>query len=410
MVRDVFPGEERIAYPETDPLDSFGRARTAPPFAIFDSQFNYGLQPSLFQQQTIDGDISHVPSISTVRLSNGGVESGNSAIFQSRAYHRYLPGISHQIVWTCMFGDPVNGVIKTIGLFDAEDGIGFIQKESGIGILRRTSVSGSAVDNITPQSEWNLDKLDGTGQSRQALDLGNDNIFVIDFQWLGAGRVRYGFDFSGHITYCHQIQWANTEPNPFMRTANLPFRVEIENTDTADSEATFDFTCVAISSGGGSKPVGLTRSTNIIDFKQIAGDNVPVLSIRPRTSFNGLPHRGQVIPTSFQVASKEAPVAFVVIKGGTLTDAAFADVNPSDSSVQMDVAATAITGGVVVASGYLGAGVGMPAMGVVTHELENVILSNNIAGDETEILSLVISRADGVNSNCAGAFTWQELR
>jgi|TARA_R100001530_G_C4202003_1_gene125045 hypothetical protein len=37
-------------------------------------------------------------------------------------------------------------------------------------------------------------------------------------------------------------------------------------------------------------------------------------------------------------------------------------------------------------------------------------MSNNIAGDETEILSLVISLAGGSQTKCAGAITWGELR
>lgn len=413
------PGAEHIRYPTEDPLDSFGRARISAPFAIFDAQFNYDLQPSWFQQEVLNGSIIHIPAHSAVRLSTGGTAVGNGAIFQTRNYWRYLPGMAHQIVWTCTFGDPATGVVRTAGLYDDEDGLAFVQDELGIGILRRTSTSGSPIDNIVRQADWNLDKLDGTGQSNQLLDSGSDNIFIIDFQWLGAGLVRWGFDFSGQITYCHQSQWANTEEVPFMRTANLPFRVEIENTDTADSEAIFDFTCVALNSGGGSEPFPLIRSTSndeasggATPLRPVTSSNepLPILSIRPRMTFNSLISRGQVRPTSFQVTSKNAPIAYAVILNGVLTGAVFADVNTSDSIVQADVSATAIGGGIVLQSGYLGAGAGMQVMENIVSELENIVLSNNIPGDETEILSLVVSLTDGVPSDCAGAFTWEELR
>lgn len=409
MSGDQIPGAAHIGYP-ADPLDSFARLKVANPKSLFDAQFNYDLNSALFDQQLDNGSITHVPSSSAVRLSTGGTTAGNRAVLQSRTYFRYQPGRAHDVIWTCVLGAPQNGVQKIVGLLDDEDGLGFIQNESGLGVLRRTSISGTPVDNIVWQSGWNLDKFDATGQSKVRIDMTKNNIFVVDMQWLGAGRVRYGFDVGGHITYCHQFLWANTETVPFMRTANLPFRAEIKNVGTADSATEYDFTCVAINSSAGSEPVGLTRSTNIIDFKPITGDYIPVLSIRPCTVFNGLTHRGQVIPISCQIATKDAPVAFVVIKNGALVGASFADVNTTNSSVQMDVSATAITDGVVVGSGYLGAGTGMPTMGVVTHELKDISLSNNIAGDDTETLSLVISRADGVNSNCAGAFTWQELR
>lgn len=416
---DHYPGPDHIAYPPVDPLDAFGRARIAAPFPLFDAQFNYDLQPSLFQQEVVNGSVTHMPAASTVRLSTGGVASGNGAIFQTKSYFRYLPGLSHQAVWTCTFGDSETGVVRTVGLYDAEDGLAFIQDESGMAVLRRTSTSGLSVDNIVRQADWNLDKLDGTGESKQTLDLNNDNIFIIDFQWLGAGRVRWGFDFSGHITYVHQLQWANTEPLPYMRTANLPFRVEITNEATADSEAIFDFTCVALNSGGGSEPFGLMRSTSnaeasagLISLRSVTSGNqpLPVLSIRPRATFNALTNRGQVIPVSFQVASKDAPVAYAVIQNGALTGASFVDVNTFDSIVQVDISATAITGGIVIASGYLGAGIGMPAMGNVVVDLPNVILTNNIAGNSTEILTIILSLTDGVSTDGAGSFTWKELR
>lgn len=416
---DHYAGQEHIAYSGVEPLDSFGRIRVSPPFTIFDSQFNYDLQPSLFQQQVINGSITHMPFVSTVRLSTDSITVGSSAILQSKRYLRYLPGMSHQVVWTCVFGDPETGVVRTVGLLDDEDGLGFIQDETGIGILRRTSTSGSPVDNIIPQSEWNLDRLDGSGEGRQVLDVSSDNIYVIDFQWLGAGRIRWGLDFSGHITYVHQVQWANSAEVPFMRTANLPFRVSIENVATADTTASFDFTCVVINSEGGSEPSPLIRSTSndeasggVTSLRNVSSSNepLPVLSIRLRTSFKSLTNRGQVIPTSYTIASKDAPVAYAIILNGVLTGASFANVNTVNSIVEVDDSATAISGGIVIDSGYLGAGAGMQVMETVILKLKNIILSNNIAGNETEILSLVISLVGGVPSDCAGAFTWGELR
>lgn len=417
MSGDQIPGTGHIGYP-LDPADSFGRMNVAQPVTLFEAQFNYGLQPSLFDQYVTNGNIVHVPAHSAVRLSTGGGTVGNRAVFQSRKYIRYQPGKAHNLLWTCVLGSPKADVRQIAGLIDDEDGLAFVQDGSGLGVLMRTSTSGMVVDNIVPQAEWNLDRLDGTGKSEIPLDVTKNNIMVIDMQWLGAGRVRWGFDFGGHITYCHQSQWANTVELPFMRTANLPFRVEIKNTGSADGETTLDFTCVTVYSNGGSKQSFLTRSTNNAEatagadsLRSVtsATEALPVLSIRPRASFNGLTNRGQVRPTSCQVASKDAAVAYSIIQNGTLVDASFSDVN-SDSIVEVDTSATGISGGIVVASGYLGADIGMPGMGFTTRDMENIILSNNIQGDTTETLTVAIRLADGVSSGCAGGFTWQELR
>jgi hypothetical protein len=62
------------------------------------------------------------------------------------------------------------------------------------------------VDNeIVPQSQWNVDRLDGTGPSKVNIDFTKSQIFVTDYQWLGVGRVRFGFYAYGKIHYCHQI-------------------------------------------------------------------------------------------------------------------------------------------------------------------------------------------------------------
>ena len=41
-----------------------------------------------------------------------------------------------------------------------------------------------------------------------------------------------------------------------------------------------------------------------------------------------------------------------------------------------------------------------------------LIMSNDVAGTSTDILSIVVNvfNADNVSSDCAGAFTWEELR
>ena len=236
---------------DSNALDAFGRFRVSEPFNVFDMQFNYDLQPLFFEESaTGTGDVTHIPNSSAARLTTGGATDTNGVIFQTKEYFRYQPGKSQFVVWTCILGSKTSNVRKRIGLFDADNGFFFEQDGTNLKIVRRTKTSGSVVDNAVNQSSWNLDVLDGTGRSGITLDESKDNIYIIDFQWLGAGRIRYGFDFGGQITYVHQIKFANTEAVPFTTTGDLPFRAEIFNTSTAAGTTTFDFTCVAIASEG----------------------------------------------------------------------------------------------------------------------------------------------------------------
>lgn len=79
-------------------------------------------------------------------------------------------------------------------------------------------------DNWTYQSNFNLDKLDGTGPSGITIDFTKLNVFQIDFRWLGAGRIRYSIEDSttGNMIPFHIEHYSsqNTQPsiaNPSMR-------------------------------------------------------------------------------------------------------------------------------------------------------------------------------------------------
>jgi hypothetical protein len=78
-----------------------------------------------------------------------------------------------------------------------------------------------------PQSQWNLDKLDGTGPSGYNLDLSKMQMFYIDYSWYGAGFIRWGFRTTGgNLTYCHKLANNNVNTEAYMRSGNLPARYE----------------------------------------------------------------------------------------------------------------------------------------------------------------------------------------
>jgi len=82
----------------------------------------------------------------------------------------------------------------------------------------------------TPQSQFNIDKLDGTGPSGMVLDLSKMQMFFIDYSWYGAGTVRFGFrDTQGKIIYVHRMVNSNQNFEAYMRSGNLPARYEVDN-------------------------------------------------------------------------------------------------------------------------------------------------------------------------------------
>ncbi len=394
-------------------LDAFGRFRVSQPFNTFDIQFTYDLQELFFEElATGSGDVTHIANSSAARLTTGAVTSGDGVIFQTQQYFRYQPGKSQFVAFTCILGAKTSNVRKRIGLFDAENGFFWEQDGTNLKVVRRTKTSGSVVDNVVNQSSWNIDVLDGSGRSGITLDESKDNLYVIDYQWLGAGRIRFGFDFGGQITYVHQIQFANTETVPFTVTGDLPFRCEIFNTATAAGATTFDFTCVGVASEGGFNPLGVRHSANTGSTGEALTTIEPVLSIRPKLTFNSITNRGQVLPLEINVLSTAEPILVEIYYKPSLTGASFASAD-ADSLVEFDVAATALTGGHRVSSFHV-AGSSQGNKSIPDADSKSLMskqtLNLDIAGAVGDILTVAATSLTGSTTDVYVTIDWLELR
>ena len=85
-------------------------------------------------------------------------------------------------------------------------------------------------DKKVKQNNWNLDKLDGTGQSGYDVDISKMQMIGIQYSWYGAGFIDFmarGAD--GNFVFCHRMRNSNVNTEAFMRSGNLPVRYEVTN-------------------------------------------------------------------------------------------------------------------------------------------------------------------------------------
>lgn len=85
-------------------------------------------------------------------------------------------------------------------------------------------------DKKVKQSEWNLDRLDGTGPSGYNIDPAKMQMIGIQYSWYGAGFIDFmvrGQD--GNFIFCHRMRNSNVNTEAFMRSGNLPVRYEVTN-------------------------------------------------------------------------------------------------------------------------------------------------------------------------------------
>lgn len=254
-------GHEGIAAADSASIDAFGRWRVSNVQTIFDSK-QTGVGSQLYwDDQEVSGSgtgSSYSEDEAATTISVSGTTAGKR-VRQTKLRFNYQPGKSQLILMTFNMLDGATGIVKQIGLFDDENGI-FLQNDEGtVNFVRRTYVSGSAVDNAVAQASWNIDTMDGNGPSGVTLDLTKVQIFFLDIEWLGVGRIRLGFVVDGHILYAHEMNAANILTTVYMSKPNLPLRYTIENDGTGAADE-LDAICCSVNSEGGVAKLGATRA------------------------------------------------------------------------------------------------------------------------------------------------------
>lgn len=90
------------------------------------------------------------------------------------------------------------------------------------------AVISQTLDFRVPQSQWNLDKCDGTGPSGYTIDLTRMQMWYIDYSWYGAGYIRWGVRATnGLIVYVHTQQNNNKQFEAYMRSGNMAAHYEV---------------------------------------------------------------------------------------------------------------------------------------------------------------------------------------
>lgn len=335
-------------------VDAFGRVRVSQPYTLFDSQNRYAADNQFEVSTTGTGTSSFLSNEATVQLEVTGAGVG-SVIRQTYRSFPYQPGKGLLILTTFVMDSSTSAnLTQQVGYYNTQNGVFFKRTGSTNSFVLRsnsTPTPGTPSDTrIVNQSSWNGDKLDGTGDSGFTLDTTKAQILWMDFEWLGVGSIRCGFIIDGQYIVCHTFTNANEIASVYMTTAILPVRYEIVTT-TAAVAASMKTICCSVVSEGGFEQTSIdhvARRTTVLGT--IGTTFLPVVSIRLASGRTGavvIPNRVQILPTTSQ------NYEIALVKNPTLTGATWASTVPSNSNVEFDVAATAMTGGTIAQTNFL---------------------------------------------------------
>ena len=404
-------GSLSVNFSDSPNIDAFGRLRVGNPQSLYDIQNQYNNSPLFWEQVETDnsGNVAtaHLPNESTVQLTVGAT-SGDKITHQTKQYFRYQPGKSHLIYMTSVLGARATGITRRVGYFDDDNGIFCEQVATEIRFVRRTKTSGSVVNNAVKQSDWSIDKLDGTGASGLTLDETKAQIFCIDLEWLSAGRVRVGYIIDGVIVVAHEFNSANNLDVPYMTTANLPLRYEIVTGSGASGTNTLKAICSTVISEGGHDPIGIRHSASNGTTEISVTTRRAILSIRPKTQINSITNRGTILPETFDILARTNNAFYEIVYNGALGGTPSWTDRGANSLIEFDVAGTTVTGGEIIDSGYVIAG--SQRKGGVTDKdlLSKLVLALDVVGTGQPVLSIVITSMTATTV-VAGALTWLEL-
>ena len=263
-------------------LDAFGRLRVSEVKTLMDITHTVDKHPISVDEKTNGGASSTYDSNASCIITSV-TNNGDSVIRQSRKYCIYQPGKSLLVKLTGVLNDNNNGLSSSsrIGYYDDNNGFFFEYSNQTLKICHRTKVSGVVVNNYVSQDGWNINSLDNLSLG-YVLDPSKVQIYFMDLQWLGVGRVRLGVVHNGEFIYVHEFVHDNIDTNVYITSANLPIRHELISTG---SSARAKLICSTVISEGGYDPVGMTFSigrglTPIQVRKSTTGIETPILALR----------------------------------------------------------------------------------------------------------------------------------
>ena len=330
------------------PIDVFGRVSVADPYKLFEYSASMFYDTTRYWSESLTGSATITRNATTTQFELATTTaSGDKAIMQTRRNIQYNKG-NGQEIFIIARPCPIANRRTRWGYFDDLNGIFFEHDGTDPRLVIRSDVSGSPVDTPIERSDWD-DPLDGSGESGLTIDFDKQCVYKFDFGWLSSRGVRFYIDVNGTMVLVKSWLISNTLEYPFMRTGNLPIRVETENTGTTASSSKAYWSCCAVQSSGSEVQEGAVRSvsTGVTPINVTTTPSIGA-GIRLKSTFLN----GSIQPLDFKMlpVSGNTNVYFRVIYNPTIAGGTWSST--SDGIADVLTGYTSFSGGSVINEGH----------------------------------------------------------
>lgn len=292
-------GNNSLVISHVEPLTSYGDVPVAQNHPVIQLDFCYGINTVISSNIVAGSNATITATNSLLNLSTNSASGSSWAVFTPKKYVKYRPGQGTLMRWTAMFANagPANSIQFSGGGFLEPtsnimmDGAGFGYDGSTFGIFWYRNYTKTFI----PQTAWNLDTCQGTGNSGIILDPTKINVFQLKFQYLGGGDVFFYVmsAFTGRWVEVHIIRNAGSSVNTLFNNPTLRNMWYANNySGTTQTLSLSGGSCVSFVEGVRQflGPKGALSNVAIV----VNGVQTLIFALKNATYFNGSPNRSQI--------------------------------------------------------------------------------------------------------------------
>ncbi len=389
--------------------DAFGRLRVSNPFTLFDSSHRFQDNNLWATSTALGGFATFLGSEGLMALSVDST-SGSKVLRETTKVFSYQPGKSLLVMNTFVLAPAKTNLRQRVGYFGDANGIFLQLNNSTLSFVERSLSIGTTT--TVNQADWNGDKLDGSGASGLTLDISKAQIMWMDIEWLGLGTVRVGFIINGQFITCHSFHHANLITSTYITTASLPLRIEIENTGSTSGFSVLKQVCSTVISEGGYQLYGAQKAVGTVVTvpynMSVAGTYYPIVSIRLKsTRLDAV-----VILTALSVLpASTGNYNWRVLAGTTTAGGSWTDPG-SDSAVEYKINGTGVSGGRILASGFISqSNQSNPALDILKEALFRFQLERDTFTSTAYEITIAVAAqtVGGGGNNIFASMDWEEI-
>jgi hypothetical protein len=279
-----------VKYSDSPNIDAFGRLRIAAVTNLLDIKHVYDKNPLQVDEVTA-GTATSVFSQEYARVRMSTSSNNDLVIRKTKTHPIYQPGKSQLFEASFSNFQLETNVIKRVGGFttitaSTYDSVfdGFFLESNGVSNTISFQIwrSGTTIFSAATTT-WDTSEFDPVN-----LDWSNTQLVLIDYQWLGVGRMRFGIALSGQTIYFTEHNCSNNESSVYMSSPNQPIRYEIRQ--VGSGSGSFDMICSQVSTEGALNglysTVGVIHSTTAT--LSSSGTKYPYIGYRLKPSYKSV--------------------------------------------------------------------------------------------------------------------------